>query len=899
MSFAILLLLANPSVSQQTRIISTGSAGIYSITYPGYFSLKAGQEFTFEANHTNTGPASLNVSATGNLSITKHGSVSLAAGDIVSGQMVKVIYDGTKYQMISTLGSSVSSTSWSLNGNAGINSATNFLGTTDGADLVFKTSSVERMRLTNPGQFGIGTASPQATLHLENANPTLRMKSTQSNSFASSILSFGRDDGLGNYVETGFTGHMGAGDFLTVGSPYAIYFTTNFSERMVITNSGNIGINNSSPAQALDIVGNLQLSNAFMPGFNPGNVGELLFSQGPGNAPIWMTAGTLNGGTLNYIPKWSSTTSLSPTSLLYDNGTAVGVNTTTPGSTLSVNGGVSVGSTYATVNAPANGLLVEGKVGVGTTGIGNDLMTVYRNNGIVGAGYSNIFAFRAGNSGIATSGTNWGNGGVDAAIKGLSNWGNNYSAGIVGYNYLTDYDYTAAVIGSDHGATVFGALAYRGLTSSEIYAGYFNGRVRTTGQFVLDGPFMPNNNAGTSGQVLTSSGAGSPPQWSAPSMPTASNGLTMVGTTVNLGGTLTQNTTVNMNAYSLFLTGSNSSYFGIKTTTPASTLHVHEISGVSQFRITNNVTGSTGGDGFSISSGGSNALFMMQHENADFSLSTNSFTNLVLKPNGNVGVATSTAINTLTVGGSASVGNGYLSTAAPANGLLVEGNVGVGSTNPGFGGLYQAQVTGLSKRVISVSTTAGADDAPAILELKGSGLTAGDEIGVIDFTNRVSGQDYNFARIAAEWRGTNVTYAGLSFSTRNGASLVERMLIDETGLVNISGSINLTGGSTSEIRRSNSGTANLIPIAYGCISSTGAIFSGTGNFTVTKTAVGEYTITITGFSFNYSTYITNLTLVGVPGFVTGNSLSGNLIVETSNVSGTATDRTFYFTVFKP
>jgi hypothetical protein len=60
--------------------------------------------------------------------------------------------------------------------------------------------------------------------------------------------------------------------------------------------------------------------------------------------------GTLSGGTVNYLPKWTSATSLSSTSLIFDNGTAVGINNTTPVSPLDVASGGS-NPTISSVNS--------------------------------------------------------------------------------------------------------------------------------------------------------------------------------------------------------------------------------------------------------------------------------------------------------------------------------------------------------------------------------------------------------------------------------------------------------------------------------------------------------------------------------------------------------------------
>lgn len=55
---------------------------------------------------------------------------------------------------------------WELTGNAGTNIATNFLGTTDNNSLAFRTNNIERMRILNSGNVGIGTTTPGYRLDL-------------------------------------------------------------------------------------------------------------------------------------------------------------------------------------------------------------------------------------------------------------------------------------------------------------------------------------------------------------------------------------------------------------------------------------------------------------------------------------------------------------------------------------------------------------------------------------------------------------------------------------------------------------------------------------------------------------------------------------------------------------
>ncbi len=62
---------------------------------------------------------------------------------------------------------------WSLTGNAGTTPATNFIGTTDAQDLVFRTNNIERMRVTPGGNVGINFPTPFNRLHVvEGTNTT-------------------------------------------------------------------------------------------------------------------------------------------------------------------------------------------------------------------------------------------------------------------------------------------------------------------------------------------------------------------------------------------------------------------------------------------------------------------------------------------------------------------------------------------------------------------------------------------------------------------------------------------------------------------------------------------------------------------------------------------------------
>jgi hypothetical protein len=60
--------------------------------------------------------------------------------------------------------------------------------------------------------------------------------------------------------------------------------------------SQNVGIGTTNPTQKLDVVGNLRVSGAIMPGGTAGSAGQVLTSNGAGQAPTWETLVAPGGG---------------------------------------------------------------------------------------------------------------------------------------------------------------------------------------------------------------------------------------------------------------------------------------------------------------------------------------------------------------------------------------------------------------------------------------------------------------------------------------------------------------------------------------------------------------------------------------------------------------------------
>lgn len=87
------------SGSQIYAASNTGTDA-YAITLsPVPLSLTTGMVVNFKADVANTGPCTLNINSLGAKTIKKQVSVNLAANDILAGQIVTVVYDGTNFQL--------------------------------------------------------------------------------------------------------------------------------------------------------------------------------------------------------------------------------------------------------------------------------------------------------------------------------------------------------------------------------------------------------------------------------------------------------------------------------------------------------------------------------------------------------------------------------------------------------------------------------------------------------------------------------------------------------------------------------------------------------------------------------------------------------------------------------
>ncbi|WP_258541188.1 beta strand repeat-containing protein [Parvicella tangerina] len=102
----VFVLLTVTIAHGQAEYQSTGSGGAYALSIPANIdALTPGLSFTFKANHVSANPSTLNVNGLGAVTIMKGVSTNLDVNDILAGQVVTVVYDGTNFQMTSAPGS--------------------------------------------------------------------------------------------------------------------------------------------------------------------------------------------------------------------------------------------------------------------------------------------------------------------------------------------------------------------------------------------------------------------------------------------------------------------------------------------------------------------------------------------------------------------------------------------------------------------------------------------------------------------------------------------------------------------------------------------------------------------------------------------------------------------------
>ena len=143
----------------------------------------------------------------------------------------------------------------------------------------FLAASNEVFRITGSGYIGVNTQTPAEFLHVQgNIYATNQLLGNSNDSADVPSFSFKEDSNTGIFHP----------------SNDAIGFSTNGTEKMRVTENGNVGIGNSNPMYPLDVAGNINTSGQIlMPRVNQGKT--LNFSRVvPANSPTWYKIATVS-----------------------------------------------------------------------------------------------------------------------------------------------------------------------------------------------------------------------------------------------------------------------------------------------------------------------------------------------------------------------------------------------------------------------------------------------------------------------------------------------------------------------------------------------------------------------------------------------------------------------------
>lgn len=228
-------------------------------------------------------------------------------------------YDGASWKIIDG-----GNNGWSITGNSGTNATTNFMGTNDSINVVFKSNSKEVMQITPSQKLGIGTNKPGSgyasakveiadetggnsdfamrtaggghpEIVLESSNGTLAAPTTSSSGAWGGVIIGQVYDGT-QYTNTSAM-IFGTEGINTVGNVAGtIQFNTNKPgpngwEKMRLSSMGNLGVGVLSPTNRLDVAGN---ANVMLDSNYRINNIRVLSAKGNANFFAGLYAGTYN-----------------------------------------------------------------------------------------------------------------------------------------------------------------------------------------------------------------------------------------------------------------------------------------------------------------------------------------------------------------------------------------------------------------------------------------------------------------------------------------------------------------------------------------------------------------------------------------------------------------------------
>ncbi|MDD5569684.1 MAG: hypothetical protein PHD97_00840 [Bacteroidales bacterium] len=154
-----------------------------------------------------------------------------------------------------------------------------YIGSSNYADVIFKSNGIERMRILSTGNVGIGNSTINSKLHIGNGSNGLNIQlrdygflgitgSAQQVIIGYNVKSTAAGDNtpiVANTSSTGYTaiklngGNGGMTFYTNSGNVNAGDFVSGSLAKMIIDGSGNVGIGTTTPAQKLEVNGAIKI----------------------------------------------------------------------------------------------------------------------------------------------------------------------------------------------------------------------------------------------------------------------------------------------------------------------------------------------------------------------------------------------------------------------------------------------------------------------------------------------------------------------------------------------------------------------------------------------------------------------------------------------------------------
>ena len=201
------------------------------------------------------------------------------------------------------------------------------------------------------GNVGIGTNTPNAVLHAYGSTPSGTVFNVEgSNGSLFSVV----DNLIGTLMSINTIAGL---PIFQVNSDYSIVGGRFNQNDFVVSSIGNVGIGTASPSHKLQVEGTFRVNDTasfkeeveFLDTIQAGSLGTdtddtVLILNGSNyiktrdiDSRVWESSLVDGSGTVNYVSKWSDANTLA-NSLIFDNGTNVGIGNNAPVSKLDVSG---------------------------------------------------------------------------------------------------------------------------------------------------------------------------------------------------------------------------------------------------------------------------------------------------------------------------------------------------------------------------------------------------------------------------------------------------------------------------------------------------------------------------------------------------------------------------------